>query len=139
MLLSNTSQYAIRTVSYMAIEKNTIYAASYLVQKLNISDKYLKRILNKLTEKEILKSIQGRYGGYRLAKKPENITLIEIIEAVEDKNKYFKCFLGFEYCSDEKPCLLHSTWLPIRNQIITFLTNTSLNYALLQQNKIVKI
>lgn len=138
MLLSNTSQYAIRTISYMAIEKNTIYAASYLVQKLNISDKYLKRILSQLAEKGILKSIQGRFGGYRLAKKPEKITLLEIIEAVEDKNKYFKCFLGFENCSDEKPCSLHRQWSPIRNNILTFLTNTSLDYVLSQQNKISK-
>lgn len=80
MNLSNTSQYAIRVVSYMTFENETIYSASVLISKLNVSDKYLKRILTQLSDHGILKSTQGRYGGYVLAKSPDEIRLIAVVQ-----------------------------------------------------------
>lgn len=126
MNLSNTSQYAIRVVSYMTFKDEMIYSASALISKLNVSDKYLKRILTQLSEHGILKSTQGRYGGYILAKSPDKITLIEIVEAMESVEKYFGCVLGFDECSDENQCSLHAKWASIRNQLITFLNQTTI-------------
>jgi len=126
MNLSNTSQYAIRVVSYMTFENETIYSASALISKLNVSDKYLKRILTQLSDHGILKSTQGRYGGYVLAKNPDKIRLIEIVEAMESVEKYFGCVLGFDECSDENQCSLHSKWAVIRNELMTFLNETTI-------------
>jgi len=126
MNLSNTSQYAIRVVSYMTFENETIYSASALISKLNVSDKYLKRILTQLSDHGILKSTQGRYGGYVLAKNPDKIRLIEIVEAMESVEKYFGCVLGFDECSDENQCSLHSKWAAIRNELMTFLNETTI-------------
>ncbi len=133
MNLSNTSQYAIRVVSYMASHDEELFSAASLISKLNVSDKYLKRILTQLTEYGILSSIQGRYGGFKLMKKPENITLIEIVEAMENVEKYFGCVLGFENCSDENPCTLHNKWAPLRDELMSFLNETTVNDVIIKK------
>lgn len=137
MNLSNTSQYAIRVVSYMALNKDQIFTASTLISKLNVSDKYLKRILTTLTANNILDSIQGRYGGFRLAKDQKNIYLIDIVSAMENIEKYFGCVLGFDKCSDENPCTLHNKWAPIRDELINFLHKTTV-YDVISNPSIVR-
>jgi Rrf2 family protein len=114
----------------MAIKKQNLYSASELIKKLKISDKYLKRILTTLSNSGILRSTQGRYGGFGLAKKPEDITLYEIVASIDNIEKYFGCILGFDECSDENPCSVHQQWAPIRNQIIDFLHNTTMSNVL---------
>ena len=127
MNLSNTAQYAIRVISYMALKKQELYSASDLVKELNISDKYLKRILTILTNNYIIKSVQGRYGGFGLYKDLEEINIYDIVKAVEDIEKYFGCALGFGECSDENPCTLHKKWVPLRDEILAFFQNTNMS------------
>ncbi len=126
MNLSKTAKYAIRVVSYMAIKKQDLYSASSLIDILNVSDKYLKRILTTLSNHSIIQSIQGRYGGFRLNKCAEEINLYEIISAVEDINKYTGCVLGLENCSDKSPCSLHENWMVVNKQLVLFLKETTI-------------
>ncbi len=127
MNLSNTAQYAIRAISYMALKKHELYSASELVKELKISDKYLKRILTTLSNNDIIKSIQGRYGGFALHKNLNEISLLDIVRAVDNVEKYTGCVLGFEECSDKNPCALHSKWVPLRNKLLEFLENTTMD------------
>jgi Rrf2 family protein len=125
MNLSKTAQYAIRILSYMVSRKADIYSASLLISELNISDKYLRRIMTDLTKAGLIYSIQGRDGGYKFNKLASDIKIIEIIEAVENIDKYSNCILGFAECSDVNPCALHNEWVNIRTEIFKglFLNN----------------
>lgn len=126
MNLSNTAQYAIRILSYMAYEGKELYPASEIYAKLKISDKYLKRILTTLSVHKIIISIQGRYGGFKMARSVDAISILDIVKAVDQVEKYFGCVLGFEECSDENPCSLHTKWAPLRDELFLFLESTSL-------------
>ncbi len=126
MNLSKTSKYAIRVVSYMALKNQEIYSATQLSEALQVSDKYLKRILTTLSNHAIIQSLQGRYGGFRLNKRINDINLYEIIDAVEDINKYIGCVLGFQYCSEENSCSLHKDWAPIQEKLTKFFKNTTI-------------
>ena len=64
MKLSKTSEYALRILSFMAKDSSHLYSAKYLIEKLNISDKYLRRLMTDLCKAGFIKSIQGRDGGY---------------------------------------------------------------------------
>lgn len=127
MKLSNTSEYALRILIYMGKDVQRMYSAKQLVEALKISDKYLRRLMTDLTKSGIISSIQGRDGGYMIAKKPEEIKLADIIEAIEGMDKYTGCLLGFENCSDENPCALHSSLGNIRQEFFRVFTQKSLN------------
>lgn len=127
MNLSNTAQYAIRVITHMAKDKDELYPASRLVKELNVSDKYLKRILTSLTENGIIISIRGKYGGFKLNKAPEEIFLYDIISCCDNVEKYFGCVLGFNDCSDGNPCSLHEKWLPISLKLTELLKETTIS------------
>jgi Rrf2 family protein len=127
MKLSNTSEYALRILSFMARDPEKLYSAKFLVKELNISDKYLRRLMTDLSKAGFIKAIQGRDGGYVFSKKLSDIILSNIIDAVEGINKYMGCVLGFDKCSDENPCVMHSKWAPVRNEFSKMFKNKSLN------------
>ncbi len=126
MNLSNTAEYAIRILTFMAVKNLDIYTAKYLIEQLNISDKYLRKIMTHLTKAGLIRSIQGRDGGYVFNDKPENINLMQIIDSVDDMDKYIGCVLGFKECSDSNPCVLHTQWSIIKNQIFDLFNKTNL-------------
>ena len=126
MRLSNTSEYALRILSFMAKEPELKYSAKYLVETLKISDKYLRRLMTDLSKAGFIKSTQGRDGGYSFAKKLSEIVLADIIDSVEGMEKYKACVLGFHQCSDENPCVMHSTWIKVRHEFINTFQNKTL-------------
>jgi len=126
MILSKTSQYAIRVLSYMINADLQVFSAHHLIRTLSIPDKYLRQLLTTLSKAGFIKSIRGREGGYVFARNANRIFLSDIIDAVEGMDKYTGCLLGFPECSDDHPCSLHEKWNPIRESLLTFLNNTTL-------------
>ncbi|HNR42856.1 MAG TPA: Rrf2 family transcriptional regulator [Bacteroidales bacterium] len=126
MLLGNTAQYALRILLYMSEKPGRKYPASELIRKLNISDKYLRKIMTHMAKAGFVESIRGRYGGYVFRKPVQEITIGDIIFSIEGKGKYMECMLGLEKCDDEHPCRLHGTWFKIRTKILDMFDNTSL-------------
>lgn len=125
MKFSNTSEYALRILCFMAKDAEKLYSAKYLIDELKISDKYLRRLMTNLTKSGFISSIQGRDGGYKFLKKTNEIYLADVINSVEGMDKYTGCALGFCECSEENPCVLHSTWSPVREEFLkTFNSKT---------------
>ena len=126
MKLSKTSEYALRILSYMAREPESLYPARLLVERLKISDKYLRRLMTDLSKAGFIKSIQGREGGYVFAKDISEIHLSQIVDAVEGMDKYMGCVLGFDECSDDNPCVMHETWMPMREKLTKIFNDKTL-------------
>ena len=110
----------------MAKKPEQKYSAVNLVDKLKISDKYLRKLMLYLTKTGFVYSKQGRVGGYYLAKPTDSVFISDIIDAVEGLDKYMGCVMGFDECSDENPCALHNKWADIRNEIFNMFKITSL-------------
>lgn len=84
MKLSRTACYAIHAVVYMATQgPNEIVIGHRAAKVLGIPQGFLLRILVALSRARILWSIKGPNGGYRLARPAKNITLLDVVEAVE--------------------------------------------------------
>ena len=84
MKLTRAASYAIHALSYMAGQKHNKPVASHLVaQARGIPERFLLKVLKPLVSARVLQSIKGPNGGYRLAKGPNEITLLEILEAVD--------------------------------------------------------
>ena len=129
MELNNTTKYAIRIVNYINrySSDEKLYSARVLAEKLNINYKFLTTIMTKLVKAEILLSIRGKEGGFKLAKEPAEIFLMDIIEVFDDSFKRDACLLGIDVkCDEKKRCFLHDKWLKPKKEIYELFEGTSL-------------
>src|SRR5438477_11700911 len=85
MKLTRASSYALHAVAYMATQKqqDKPVASHHIAQARGIPERFLLKVLKPLVSARVLLSIKGPNGGYRLAKKPDDITMLEILEAVD--------------------------------------------------------
>ena len=84
MKLTRASSYALHAVVAMATHKENVPVASHLTARAEgVPERFLLKVLNPLVRARVLHSIKGPHGGYRLARSPSDITLLEIVEAVD--------------------------------------------------------
>lgn len=111
MLYRNSSQYAIRALTYMAgLPSETCQRIADLAKAQNIPQAYLSQIFKQLVEGKILKSVKGPGGGYVFARLPEKITFYDIKLCVDGSDDFEKCVVGFDICSDQTLCPAHEAW-----------------------------
>ena len=131
-MLSNTCNYAVRSLIYLG--KYSVDGTKIGIKKISsdllIPTPFLGKILQNLVKQKILVSTKGPNGGFGLGKKPEEISLYDIVSIV-DGDDYFKiCLIGHHPCStheaEEKPCPVHSRFGPIRAQLLQFYQETTL-------------
>jgi Rrf2 family protein len=84
MKLTRASSYALHAVAYMVGQKSNQPIASHLIaQARGIPERFLLKVLKPLVSARVLYSVKGPNGGYRLARAAADISLLEIIEAVD--------------------------------------------------------
>lgn len=128
MQLHNTTQYAIRILSYIAKNGNDrLYSAKELALELNISYKFLTKIMMKLVKAGFVNSIKGRVGGYELKKEAKNISMIDILKTFDDLDNDNTCILGIGLCDCNNKCALHDQWLKPRDLIKKMYKDTTLD------------
>ena len=127
MQFSKTTTYALRILTVMASNPEKMHTSISLNELLEIPKKYLQRLLTDLSRSGIIKSIQGRNGGFLLARDAKKITVASIVDAVEGLNDEVSCFFGFEKCALEKPCSMHDVWAKTHKDIISLLKSTKLS------------
>jgi Rrf2 family protein len=84
MKLTRASSYALHALAFMAAQKHDQPMASHnIAQSEDIPERFLLKVLKPLVSARILHSVKGPNGGYRLAKSPSEISVLEIVEAVD--------------------------------------------------------
>jgi Rrf2 family protein len=112
MNLSNTSQYAIRILAYITDHaEQKLLNATQLSQELQIPYKFLTKIMTELVKAELVESIRGREGGFKLKRSAKDITIDEILNLFHDSVKDEECLLGIGYCNKMCKCALHDQWM----------------------------
>ncbi len=127
MIFSKTCNYAIRAAAYVAGKDNREFVAiKEIAENLDISFHFLTKILQMLTQKNIMVSLKGPKGGVALARPAHTINLTEIIIAIDGPALFTHCVLGLDQCGDDMPCPLHSRWGAIRDELKKLLEETTL-------------
>lgn len=125
-LISQGAQYAISAIIAISkYEDNRVVSASELSKSLNCPTAYLSQILAKLKEPGILHSQRGSKGGVYLAKPTDQITMMEVIDAIDGSEFFQKCFMGIDGCGEVEPCPFHEFWSAERNKIQQWLESTT--------------
>lgn len=115
MQLNITTDYAIRIVYYVALKEETI-TASELASVLKIPVNYISKITKKLKAAEIVQACEGIKGGYALMKKPEMISLFDIVSSMEVTMKINRCLEPDGFCSRNATdyCNVHKALLNVQ-------------------------
>ncbi|MCL5271003.1 MAG: Rrf2 family transcriptional regulator [bacterium] len=126
-MFSQTSEYAIRALSILArYPRDQFILVGTLAASADLPHHYLSKILQNLVRMQILESRKGSKGGFRLARDPDQITLYQIVDAIENLNTVRRCLLGQAECSDDRACPLHEFWIRQTNDYLNTLQTTSL-------------
>jgi len=123
IIFSRQCEYALQAVSYLAMKFSSGQMTSIkeISKELNIPYHFAGKILQKLARKGLLISQKGISGGFKLATKPDRITMYDVVEAMDGTEFLLKCVMGFTKCSSETMCSIHPEWLDIRDKICKML------------------
>ena len=126
MILSRTSEYAVRAALFVAGRPATApIRVADVATALNIPRNYLSKIFHTLTRAGLLASTRGKSGGFRLARRPEEITLLDVVSQFDDMPAGRRCLLGRPTCSDQARCLAHRKWKATSEAVATFFRETT--------------
>jgi Rrf2 family transcriptional regulator, iron-sulfur cluster assembly transcription factor len=126
MIFSRPCEYAIRALTHMAASPTEISSAMEIAKAEDIALPVLSKVLQELVRKGLLESRRGPGGGFQLSRRPELITLRDIVAAIDGLDHFMDCVAGLKVCSEEAPCPLHKTWTGVRTQILSTLETTTL-------------
>ena len=128
MLITRASEYAILSLIVLSKASSPMDSET-LSRELSISKSFLAKILQALAKKEILKSFKGVNGGFVLNKEPKNISMLEVMSAVEGKAPaVFECSPSVEDCPSDRAslCNIWPFLNKLQGKIDTFLAELTL-------------
>jgi len=126
MNLSQTTGYAIQALGCLNETGNGYCMITELARCARLPKPYLAKIVNALVRQGLMAAKRGYRGGVALARKPEEISLLQVVEAVEGKAWLGECLLGMADCASWTMCPTHEFWQRMRREITEELRRTSL-------------
>jgi Rrf2 family protein len=124
-MLSQTAEYALRAVLAIARERGEAIGAAKLAKQVGVPPSYLAKTLNALVRNKVLVATRGRHGGFRLARRPSQIALLDVVSPFDDIRPGRRCLLGRPTCSDQNPCAAHGRWRGVSQRIGEFFAQTT--------------
>ena len=126
MRLTTKGRYAVTAMLDLSVNaKDGPVNLNDISQRQTISLSYLEQLFSKLRKQELVSSVRGPGGGYRLGRAEEEIHVAEIIDAVSESLDSTQC-QGKGDCNNGEICLTHHLWEDLSTQIHDFLSNISL-------------
>ncbi|MFC0180562.1 Rrf2 family transcriptional regulator [Thorsellia kenyensis] len=139
MKISAKGRYAVTAMFDVAIhEYSGPVPLTAIADRQDISLSYLEQLFNKLRRAELVKSVRGPGGGYLLNKTKDEITIGEIILAVNENIDTTKCHNDDIGCQDGKRCLTHTIWHQLNHQISDFLNAITLG-NMVENQEVLKV
>jgi Rrf2 family iron-sulfur cluster assembly transcriptional regulator len=124
--LTTKGRYAVTAMLDLAIHQGQgPIALADIAQRQGISLSYLEQLFAKLRKRALVTSVRGPGGGYNLARPPANITVAEVIAAVDESVDTTRCG-GAHNCQNNGPCLTHDLWHDLSDRIYEHLNQISL-------------
>lgn len=128
MMYSTTCAYAIRALCRLtAIRPDGYVRVQEVCEGSDLPTYFVAKIFRDLVKAGLLTSAKGRGGGFALARRPRQIRLYDIVEAVDGIQQYTRCIVGLAKCDDKQPCPQHDQFKPVRTQILSYLNATTLD------------
>ena len=126
MRLTTKGRFAVTAMVDLAMRQTrgpvTLAAIS---ERQRISLSYLEQLFGKLRRHKLVSSVRGPGGGYNLARPTNEISVAEIVTAVDESMDATQCG-GKENCHDDKRCMTHDLWATLNEKMYDYLSSVTL-------------
>jgi Rrf2 family protein len=113
-------------VALAKIDDGGYAGAARIAQEIGAPQNYLGKLLQTLAGEGLVESQKGLGGGFRLVRRPKDISLLDIVEPIEHISRWSGCILGWPECSELDPCAIHNRWKTARNSYLQMLKRTTI-------------
>ena len=132
MQITRQADYAVRAVLHLARSGDQRTATSSIAEEQKIPPSFLAKIISQLSIAGLLHTSRGARGGVTLAREAKDITLLEVIEAIDGPIQLNECVGNNGSCSFEGECPLRPVWCDAQDELVKKLKSTNF-FSLLQQ------
>jgi len=135
MQLTREGDYGIRSVLYLARQPyKKISFVTEISEQYKIPRSFLAKILQKLVTAKIVRSYRGVKGGFSLARQAKDISVLDVLEAIEGKMAMNLCLSDKKKCEFSRNCPIHSVWANVQSKIIEVLKKSNFEELSRQKN-----
>ena len=124
--LTKRADYGIRAMLALARARDERMSAPRIAAAMRIPRHFLPQVMADLARAGLVKSTAGRHGGYRLSRRADGISLLEVVEAVEGDGGQIDCVLSDAPCGRDGRCELHEFFADARQALLARLAAASL-------------
>jgi Rrf2 family protein len=125
MQITRQADYAIRAVRYLAkLGPNRRAATSTVAQEMKIPPSFLAKIISQLSIAGLLHTSRGARGGVTLAREPGEISMLDVVEAIDGPILLNECVGDPANCSFSDDCLVHPIWIEVQDTLVKRLRET---------------
>lgn len=133
MQITRQADYAVRAVLYLARHEASGRApTSRIAQEMRIPPSFLAKIVSQLSVAGVVQTSRGARGGVSLAREPKDITLLEVVEAIDGPITLNECVPDRSVCVFGDDCPVHDVWCDTQSKLVEHLGRTTFG-ALLQE------
>ena len=136
MVISQASECAVRAMFYLAgSPTNQVITKREICRAQEITPGFLIKIMQPLIAYGLVKSYRGVAGGFSLGKSPKEISMWDIISAVEGPILLNKCVIHEGFCPRDRTCAIHLVWSKAKSDLERTLSRATLAKLLKKRNK----
>ncbi len=125
MQITRQADYAVRAVLHLARTGDQRTATSMIAEEQHIPPSFLAKIISQLSIAGLLHTSRGARGGVTLAREPKEITLLEVIEAIDGPIQLNECVGDGGVCSFDDTCPLRPVWCDAQEELVGRLRGTN--------------
>lgn len=126
MQITRQADYALRAMLYLAnLEPTQRAATSHIAEEKHIPPSFLAKIISQLSIAGLIHTSRGARGGVSLARTPEEITVLEVVEAIDGPLALNECTLNAGSCPFGENCPMRPVWCDAQQELVERLSTTT--------------
>jgi Rrf2 family protein len=126
MQITRQADYALRAIRFLSrISPGEKASTCAIAKGENIPPSFLAKIISQLSIAGILRTARGAHGGVYLARPSEEISILDVVEAIDGPVIFNECTVNPKICTFSSSCVLHDIWCEARNDLVHKLKQTT--------------
>lgn len=125
--INKLTDYATVIMSFLALNPQGVFSATHISKAIHLSVPTVSKLLKILSEAKLVKSFRGTGGGYQLARSTKEITVADVVSAIEGQLAMTQCCESDNLCARHSLCAIKDNWQIINKIILDALGKVSLH------------